>query len=423
MFKNKIPRNIFYLWLVWILIVIAYQAWAGARLSPQRPDHARPFWPEEWTSATAQQNKPYLIEPFMNRQVSWDSEYYLSIAIAGYNDPLVSKGEVDLNQYDKDPANDNAKNIQPIALSYAYLPFYPAMIRLFVWPLKLLGLNPIATASLAAVIVSALGTLGGMAALHFLARDERDESQAWRAVFYLMVFPSAFFLLMAYTEGLFVGLAFGSLALLKQRKWLWAALLAACAVLTRSIGVALVVPMAFVFCNELNYRDFKANLNRANLSKAAWGILPVMTFLLWKFSTLGFRFDIIQAAWFERGFMKFGKTWASWSYAWNQVAHGNGQSMAYHLMEMVFPAIALAACGFTLNKHPEATLFSLAAILLALFSGDIQSMYRYMLATPALFIYLGQLGKNQVFDRGWSLASTLLLGMNAYLFAMDMWAG
>jgi len=36
---------------------------------------------------------------------------------------------------------------------------------------------------------------------------------------------------------------------------------------------------------------------------------------------------------------------------------------------------------------------------------------------------LSRLGKNEVFDRGWTLLSTLLMGLYATLFAFDMWAG
>jgi hypothetical protein len=423
MFKNKALRNIVLLWLAWVLTVIGFQAWAGQRMLPKRPDYARPFWTPEWTTALAQNGKPYLLEPFMNQQVCWDSEFYLSIAVAGYDDPLVTKANVNLNQFDNDPTNDFQRNMQDISLSYAFFPFYPAMIWLFMWPLKLLGMNAIATATLSAVVVSALGTLLGMVALYSLAKDELEESGAWRAAFYLIIFPSGFFLAMVYTEGLFIGLAFGALALLKQRKWLWAALLASCAALTRSVGVALVIPMGIIFLRELNYKQIKANFTRANLAKAGLMLLPLVTFLIWKVSYLGQTFDIIQAAWFGRGFLELGKSWESWRYAWDQVTNSGGPSMAYHMMEMFFPIVALVACGFTFKKYPEITFFSLTVILFALFSGDIQGMYRYVLAAPSLFLFLSRLGKNEAFDRGWTILSLLLLGMNAYLFAMDMWAG
>ena len=86
------------------------------------------------------------------------------------------------------------------------------MMRLFAMPLSLFGLNAIATATLAGVIVSLLGTLAAMIALYEFASVEMDEASGIRAAFYLLIFPSGFFLAEIYTEGLFVGLAFSSLA-------------------------------------------------------------------------------------------------------------------------------------------------------------------------------------------------------------------
>ena len=50
-------------------------------------------------------------------------------------------------------------------------------------------------------------------------------------------------------------------------------------------------------------------------------------------------------------------------------------------------------------------------------------MYRYVLAAPVLFLFLSKLGRNEAFDRAWTVASVLLLAVNAFLFAKDMWAG
>ena len=407
MFKNNTIRNIFFLWLAWVLILIGYQFWATSRMLPQRPDYARE-WTIFWTTATAQAGKPYLLEPFMNRQVSWDSEFYLSVAVAGYDDPEVTKASV---------------KGQQIPLSYAFFPFYPAMIWLFSWPLKVLGLTPIATATLAAVVVSVLGTLGGMIALYDLAKDELEDAGGWRAAFYLIAFPSGFFLAMVYTEGLFVGLAFGALALLMRRKWFWVGLLATCAALTRSVGVALVIPMGIIFLRDLETKALKSNFTWMNVSKVLLALAPLVAFSVWKFSYLGQTFDVIQKAWFGRGFLEFERTLGSWKYAWDMVFSGNKQSAAYHLQEMIFTVLALVACVFTFRRYPEITVFSLAVILFALFSGDIQGMYRYVMAAPSAFLFLSRLGRNETFDRVWSVASLLLMGINAFLFATDMWAG
>ncbi len=90
-------------------------------------------------------------------------------------------------------------------------------MHLFSIPLSLLKLTPIATATLAGVIVSALGILAAMLALYDLTHEALGEDGGMRAVFYLLIFPTSFFFMQVYTEGLFVGLAFGCLALLKRK--------------------------------------------------------------------------------------------------------------------------------------------------------------------------------------------------------------
>jgi hypothetical protein len=68
------------------LILLGFQAWVTARLDLNFPDRARD-WTAGWTGPEYQQGRIYLLEPFMNNQVAWDSEYYLAIAVGGYDDP------------------------------------------------------------------------------------------------------------------------------------------------------------------------------------------------------------------------------------------------------------------------------------------------------------------------------------------------
>src|SRR5688572_21451930 len=126
----KFNRTIILIWLAWAILVIAFQAWMSARVAPQWPDNSL-FWTTEETGPSYQKGQKYLLEPFMNDQVAWDSEYYLAIAVGGYADPSTDLvGPPD----------------HRITKSYSFLPFYPLLIRLFAIPLSLFGLNPIATA-------------------------------------------------------------------------------------------------------------------------------------------------------------------------------------------------------------------------------------------------------------------------------------
>jgi hypothetical protein len=79
-------RDLILLWLAWFLRLYSFQWLVTSRLQVQRPGTAV-FWSANETLPTSNQGKIYLNDPFMNRQVAWDSEYYLGIAVGGYDDP------------------------------------------------------------------------------------------------------------------------------------------------------------------------------------------------------------------------------------------------------------------------------------------------------------------------------------------------
>lgn len=430
MIKNIPFRNIVLLWLAWVVIVLGFQTLATARLKPQFPDRAQD-WTTKDTGPGYQSGRPYLLEPFMNNQVAWDSEYYLSIAIGGYDDPQVThltlNGPSDPQDNKPGPASTPAED--SYALNYAFLPFYPWMIWLFSWPLKVFGLDAIATGTLAGVIVSALGALGGMLALFDMTRDSLGEDGALRAVFYLLIFPTAFFLTQVYTEGLFVGLAFGSLAMLKRGNWPAAALLGAAAALTRAVGVALVIPMAVVWIRsgewmalDLEWRQILLQgFPWRSLGKALLAFAPLVAFLAWKFSYLGLAFDFIETNFFGRGVLDLGTAFFFWSEAFKDMFVGVPERTAYFLTEYIGLTIGVIACVACLKHDPEVAWFSLAVLVISFGSGPAQGIQRYILGAPAVFLMLARWGKNPVFDRAWTMFSILLMGLLAMLFAMNFW--
>ncbi len=401
-------RNLILLWVAWIFIVLGFQAWTVMRFQVKHPDYALEWTPID-TALTYKTHKPYLNEPFMNQQVAFDSEYYLSIATVGYDDPAVTSGVI---------------FGQRLPLNYAFLPLYPYTMRVVAFPLKLLSLDPIATSTLAGVIVSVLGTLGGMFALFDLARNDLEEGGAFRTVFYLLVYPAGFFLAMVYTEGLFVGLAFGALALIQRRQWLLAGLLAAAATLTRSVGVALVVPLLVAYLRSGQWKDIR--LTRPGLARLASGavlLLPVVAYVVWRLSPLGRLFTLVDEDYFGRQILDLGPSFDGWVQAIKSLVGSNPQTAAYYMVEISATLLSIIACIFTWKRYPEVTLFSLAVIVLSLTSGYPQGMHRYVMTAPSLFLFLGRLGKQPAFDRAWTILSTLLMGALALLFAADMWAG
>jgi hypothetical protein len=428
----KSTRNIVLIWLAWAIIVIAFQALATARIDPKYPDRAQE-WTEEFTEEGYQDGHVYLLEPFLNHQVAWDSEYYLAIAIGGYDDPnsphLTPQG-VMTSVVDHMVSQSGSNFSQSISLSYAFFPFYPLMIRIFSYPLQIFGLNPIATATLAGVIVSALGALLAMLALYDLTRDSLGEEGALRAAFYLIIFPTGFFLLQVYTEGLFVGLAFACLAMLKRKQWLVAALLGVAATMTRAVGIALIIPMIVTWIRTAEWIDldlewrqiYHEGIPLRPLGRAVLAFSPLIAFVIWKFSYLGLAFSYIEDNYFGRGFLQFGYAFYVWREAFELMLTGtNPQSTAYYFTEFLGLAIGVIACIAIFKTHPELAWFSLAVLVISWGSGPAQGLHRYILGAPAVFVTLARWGKHPAFDRAWTILSILLMGLLAMLFAFDMW--
>src|SRR5215510_10851027 len=127
--------NIILLWFAWVVIILSFQWILTTRLKIKHPDLAI-SWTKSETMPSSNNGKIYLLEPFMNRQVAWDSEYYVGIAVGGYDDP-------------KAGAVTDPKNGQQVIKNYSFFPFYPYVMRLLAFPLKIFRLNPSATSSLA----------------------------------------------------------------------------------------------------------------------------------------------------------------------------------------------------------------------------------------------------------------------------------
>lgn len=428
--KKNALRTIVLIWLAWVVIVIGFQALATARFQPQFPDRAQ-LWTELDTGNRYQLGHPFLLDPFMNNQVAWDSEYYLGIATGGYEEPNVSHlqpfGNVFFDYHTLLlSGNYVGRNL---SLSYAFFPFYSWMIWLVDWPLKLLRLDPIATSTLGGVIVSALGTLGAMLALYDLTLDSLGEDGALRAVFYLLIFPTGFFLIQVYTEGLFVGLAFGCLAMLNRRLWIPAALLGAAATLTRAVGVALVIPMGITWILTNEWLDFDMEWRQMYFSGIPWrpigrallAFAPLVAFLLWKISYLGLAFDYVESNFFGRHLLDFSAAYNSWAEAYSSMFMGIPERTAYFTTEFIGLAIGIVACIACLKYNPPLAWFSIAVLVISFGSGPAQGIQRYILGAPAVFVMLARWGKNPVFDRAWTIFSTLLMGLLAMLFAFNFW--
>jgi len=114
----------------------------------------------------------------------------------------------------------------------AFFPFYPWLIK-FLTPF-FNGRNLIA-----GWLISLISFLGAMFVFYKLVRLDFKDPIAKRTLFYLLIFPTAFFFSMVYTEALFFFLVVASFYFARTKKWWLAGIFGALASATRLPGIFL----------------------------------------------------------------------------------------------------------------------------------------------------------------------------------------
>ena len=177
-------------------------------------------------------------------QVAWlwasqyDSPWFIAIAQHGYQ-----------RTADASPA--------------AFFPLYPLLIRLAT-PLCL------GRPWVAALLVANAALLAALVLLFRLTERELGRAAAGRGGFYLVAFPTGFFLSAAYNEGLFLALLIATVYCLRNRLWWRAGALGALAAATRSAGILLVLAFAFEYA-----RTHRREGCRPAVSALAGGLIPL----------------------------------------------------------------------------------------------------------------------------------------------------
>ncbi len=419
-------------------------------------------WTHYATDTATLDCRARLNDPFFNEHVKYDSEYYISIAVAGYNDPEAQAYYPNSAQGNSGIPVCRQGSDAWVSLNYAFMPGYPMAMDAVMAVEGVLpgtsGQTQNGQAALAGIIVSALGGLLAMLALcrlmAVLARrrkspdsDDSASTGRWggvsglRAAFYLLIFPTGFYLAQVYTEGLFIGLAFMACAMAVERKMLFAAGLAVLATLVRPTGICLIFPLAWAAFEVLREPEARAHW-RHTAARVAAPLAPVVPFVVWWFSVLGQNWRAVEDGFFGRKFDPiaslgmWGNVIDSFVSGFDKTATGlygygiytgtppgplPSSSTVYIGLELIALALAVAACVWLIRRMPGVALFGFAVIVMSAGSSSAQGMDRYMIAVPAIFLMLASFGRRPVFDRVWVLGSTLVMGLLVTLYTFGFW--
>lgn len=126
----------------------------------------------------------------------------------------------------------------------AFFPLYPALIHALSIPLH-------HSALVNGMLISNTAFLGTLIVLYRLVETEFDRETAQRTALYLAIFPSALFFFAAYNESLFLLFLLLCFYALRRGHWWLAGLWGGLAMLTRSVGLVLVVVFLYEFARQI----------------------------------------------------------------------------------------------------------------------------------------------------------------------------
>jgi|SRR5579883_565274 Gpi18-like mannosyltransferase len=284
---------------------------------------------------------------------------------------------------------------------------------------------------LTGLVIASIADLGMLMVLYRLVQQDFGQERAERAVLYLSVFPTAFFLVAAYNESLFLFLALLSFYQMRQGKWWLAGLAGFLASLTRSVGVLLLIP----FCYEyLRQHAFKLKAVRFDCISglcipAGLALFACYCFLLFH-DVLAF--SHAQSIGWKRQ-LQF--PWVGLNNAW-RVMSQNGMlsfNSIHNAIDVgaLLLMLLLVVCCFVgpWKFSPEQRSYAFYAAGLYLFlllfpSADtfpLQSLSRLILEVFPVFLVLAAMGKNRQFYLYYLVLSVSLLSFMLLQFLSGHW--
>jgi Gpi18-like mannosyltransferase len=333
----------------------------------------------------------YSTEPlwlFMNQFAKWDSPHYMYLAQYGY----VNSG---------DPAN-----------FIVFFPLYPFLVRLITFDFAYVNLS--------GLIVSNVSSIFAFVYLFKLVKLDFSDSVAKKAVLYLCVFPTAYFLSAVFTESLFLALVVASLYYAHSGRWGLAGFLGFLAALSRIAGLILLPVLLVEYLYQKKWKIQSSDL------KLFWAGLPALGFVVYlviNFVVTGgfFTFmEIERVHWYQTLDPLGGLAGAlSWP-----VSHSfpDGLTIGYAQVAFAFLGLLMVLLAYRFKLRPSYQVYMLFTWLLAVSTGFWISIPRYVLVMFPMFIVLALLSTKKSVTIAIVAVSSVALVFFTWLFATGAWA-
>jgi hypothetical protein len=318
----------------------------------------------------------------------WDAPHYLDIARDGY----VTEG-----------------------VASRWIVFYP----LYPWLIR--GAAILTRDYLtAAFLISGAASIAAGLLLYRLARLDESDEVARGAVFFLLIFPTAYFLHIGYTESLFLALALGAFLAARGGRWWVAGIVGLLAGMTRVNGLALVPALGFEV-----YAQWREGGRRWRW-EWLWCAAPLAGFglyLLLNQYVFGDPFEFLRAQetyWAKRLTWPWVGIQGAWRALWRREA---SEAQMVGAQELLFVALGLGCTIWAaVRARASYAVWMAANWLLWTSTKFILSVPRYTLVMFPIFILFARASQAHAVWRAvlvvWSL---LFMGLFVTRFVQGYW--
>ena len=341
-----------------------------------------------YTTAISQGASTEPLGLLMTQFAKWDSPHYMYLAQNGY----VNSG---------DPAN-----------FIVFFPLYPFLVRLITFDFAYVNLS--------GLIVSNVSSIFAVVYLFKLVKLDFSDSVAKKAVLFLCVFPTAYFLSAVFTESLFLALVVASLYYARGGKWCLAGVLGFLAALSRIAGLILLPVLAVEFLYQKKWRIRSSDL------KLYWAGLPAFGFVVYlviNYVVTGgfFTFmEIERVHWFQTLDPVGGLAGAlSWAVSRSFL---DSLTMGYAQVVFAFLGLLMVLLAYRFKLRPSYQVYMLFTWVLAVSTGFWISIPRYVLVMFPMFIVLALISDKKPVRVAIFTVSSVTLVFFTWLFATGAWA-
>lgn len=316
----------------------------------------------------------------------WDSLNYQKLAQFGYS----AAGE-----------------LQPLLVFY---PLYPWTVRLLAFVTR----DYLASA----FIVSTIASLVTAIVFQRLVELDYSKELAQRAVWFMFIFPTSYFLHIGYTESLFLMLALGCLYAARKQCWWLAGGCGALACLTRPTGVVLFPALVAEVAHQYG-------ITRRWRWQWLWILVVCLGFggymMLNKYVTGdAFAFTKLESQFFSKS---LSAPWTGIDNALGSLSRAPSEAEMIGMQEVLFIALGLVCTIVSWFKlRPAYSIWMTGNWLLFVSVSFVLSVPRYTLTMFPIFILFSMLAARRVWLAAITIWSVLYLSFFASMFAWGHWA-